>query len=71
MRVKNKKEKKTPTTVDPVKDFEKWKKKHCIKMTRLKQQRKPTDRKHAHYVERENIQNLVNKYSEVSISNII
>ncbi|KAA0720107.1 putative ATP-dependent RNA helicase DDX10 [Triplophysa tibetana] len=66
MRVKKIKEKKKVITDDPVKDFEKWKKKYVEKKTRVKKDKKPTSRKHKYETERQNIQKLVKKYSEIN-----
>ncbi len=63
MRDKKDKEK-TPITDDPVKNFEKWKRKYNKTKKRVKQVEKTT-KKSDWEVERENIQKLVNKYSEV------
>lgn len=68
MRVKKTKEKKKVITDDPVKNFEKWKKKYVEKKTRVKKDKKPTSRKRQYEIERENIQKLVKKYSEVSLT---
>ncbi|XP_067280815.1 probable ATP-dependent RNA helicase DDX10 [Pseudorasbora parva] len=65
MRVKKNNEKKKITD-DPVKNFEKWKKKYDKTKTRVKRAQKTTRRKRDWEVERENIQRLVNKYSEIN-----
>lgn len=64
MRVKKNKEKKNMID-DPVRNFEKWKKKYDKTKTRIKRVQKPTRKKRDWEVERENIQRLVNKYSTV------
>ncbi|XP_073680823.1 probable ATP-dependent RNA helicase DDX10 [Garra rufa] len=64
MRDKQSKEKK-PITHDPVSDFEKWKSKHNVKTERVKRDRKTTF-KRDHEVERENIQKLLKKYSQIN-----
>ncbi|KAI7796435.1 probable ATP-dependent RNA helicase DDX10 [Triplophysa rosa] len=66
MRVKKTKEKKKLITDDPVKNFEKWKKKYVEKKTRVKKAKKPTSKKRQYETERENIQKLVKKYSEIN-----
>lgn len=68
MRVKKNKEKKKAVTDDPVKNFEKWKKKYVEKKTRVKKEKKTTNKKRVYEIERENIQKLVKKYSEVSLT---
>ncbi|XP_056093056.1 probable ATP-dependent RNA helicase DDX10 [Rhinichthys klamathensis goyatoka] len=65
MREKNNKEKKKVTD-DPVKNFEKWKKKYDKTKTRVKRAQQTTRKKRDWEVERENIQRLVNKYSEIN-----
>ncbi|XP_077089317.1 putative ATP-dependent RNA helicase DDX10 [Siphateles boraxobius] len=65
MREKNNKEKKKVTD-DPVKNFEKWKKKYDKTKTRVKRAQQGTRKKRDWEVERENIQRLVNKYSEIN-----
>ncbi|XP_073727362.1 probable ATP-dependent RNA helicase DDX10 [Misgurnus anguillicaudatus] len=65
MRGKKNKEKNTVTD-DPVKNFEKWKKKYNKTKTRVKQEKKHTKKKSESEIERENIQKLVNKYSEIN-----
>lgn len=58
--------KKNPTdTIDPVKNFERWKKKYNKTKTRVKQEKRQK-RKPEWQVEKEVIQRLVNKYNEVS-----
>lgn len=64
MRVKKNKEKKKITD-DPVRDFEKWKKKYDKTKTRVKRAQKPTNKKRGWEAERENIQRLVDRYSQV------
>lgn len=65
MRVKKTKEKKKVTDDDPVRNFEKWKKKYDKTKTRVKRDQKPTKKKRDWEAERENIQKLVDKYSQV------
>ncbi|XP_051534347.1 probable ATP-dependent RNA helicase DDX10 [Myxocyprinus asiaticus] len=65
MRVQKNKEKKKVTD-DPVKNFEKWKKKYDKTKTRVKRVKQTTKKKRDWEVERENIQRLVNKYSEIN-----
>ncbi|XP_051734100.1 probable ATP-dependent RNA helicase DDX10 [Ctenopharyngodon idella] len=65
MRVKKNKEKKNIID-DPVRNFEKWKKKYDKTKTRIKRVQKPTRKKRDWEVERENIQRLVNKYSTIN-----
>uniref|UniRef100_A0A8C1TZW4 ATP-dependent RNA helicase n=1 Tax=Cyprinus carpio TaxID=7962 RepID=A0A8C1TZW4_CYPCA len=57
--------KKTQITDDPVKNFEKWKRKYNKTKKRVKQVQKTT-KKRDYEVERETIQKLVNKYSEIN-----
>uniref|UniRef100_A0A8C1TZG6 ATP-dependent RNA helicase n=1 Tax=Cyprinus carpio TaxID=7962 RepID=A0A8C1TZG6_CYPCA len=64
MRDKKDKEK-TQITDDPVKNFEKWKRKYNKTKKRVKQVQKTT-KKRDYEVERETIQKLVNKYSEIN-----
>uniref|UniRef100_A0A8C1JHB9 ATP-dependent RNA helicase n=1 Tax=Cyprinus carpio TaxID=7962 RepID=A0A8C1JHB9_CYPCA len=52
-------------TDDPVKNFEKWKRKYNKTKKRVKQVQKTT-KKRDYEVERETIQKLVNKYSEIN-----
>lgn len=70
MREKNNKEKKKVTD-DPVKNFEKWKKKYDKTKTRVKRAQQTTRKKRDWEVERENIQRLVKKYSEVRYMNLL
>uniref|UniRef100_A0A8C1JGF3 ATP-dependent RNA helicase n=1 Tax=Cyprinus carpio TaxID=7962 RepID=A0A8C1JGF3_CYPCA len=56
---------KTQITDDPVKNFEKWKRKYNKTKKRVKQVQKTT-KKRDYEVERETIQKLVNKYSEIN-----
>ncbi|KAL1252939.1 hypothetical protein QQF64_017632, partial [Cirrhinus molitorella] len=67
--MRDKKETKTkqkkPITDDPVKSFEKWKKKYNKTKKRAKRLQKPT-KKRAYEVEKEDIQKLVNKYSQIN-----
>lgn len=65
MREKNNKDKKKVTD-DPVKNFEKWKKKYDKTKTRVKRAQQTTRKKRDWEVERENIQRLVKKYSEIN-----
>ncbi|XP_051959575.1 probable ATP-dependent RNA helicase DDX10 [Xyrauchen texanus] len=65
MRVKKNKEVKKVTD-DPVKNFEKWKKRYDKTKTRIKRVKQTTKKKRDWEVERENIQRLVNKYSEIN-----
>ncbi|KAG1967488.1 probable ATP-dependent RNA helicase DDX10 [Pimephales promelas] len=65
MREKNKKEK-IKVTDDPVKNFEKWKKKYDKTKTRVKRAQQTNRKKRDWEVERENIQRLVKKYSEIN-----
>ncbi|KAL0162671.1 hypothetical protein M9458_042067, partial [Cirrhinus mrigala] len=53
----------TQITHDPVKNFEKWKKKYNKTKERVKRVRKTTN-KRDYEVEREDIQRLMNKYSQ-------
>uniref|UniRef100_A0A8C1YTB3 ATP-dependent RNA helicase n=1 Tax=Cyprinus carpio TaxID=7962 RepID=A0A8C1YTB3_CYPCA len=55
----------TQITDDPVKNFEKWKRKYNKTKKRVKQVQKTT-KKRDYEVERETIQKLVNKYSEIN-----
>uniref|UniRef100_A0A673I3Z4 ATP-dependent RNA helicase n=1 Tax=Sinocyclocheilus rhinocerous TaxID=307959 RepID=A0A673I3Z4_9TELE len=64
MRDKKDKEK-TQITDDPVKNFDKWKRKYNKTKKRVKRVQKTT-KKRDWEVERENIQKLVNKYSEIN-----
>uniref|UniRef100_A0A674A789 ATP-dependent RNA helicase n=1 Tax=Salmo trutta TaxID=8032 RepID=A0A674A789_SALTR len=58
--------KKNPTdTIDPVKNFERWKKKYNKTKTRVKQEKRQK-RKPEWQVEKEVIQRLVNKYNEIN-----
>ncbi|XP_055731346.1 probable ATP-dependent RNA helicase DDX10 isoform X3 [Salvelinus fontinalis] len=58
--------KKNPTdTIDPVKNFERWKKKYNKTKTRVKQEKRQK-RKPEWQVEKEGIQRLVNKYNEIN-----
>uniref|UniRef100_A0A4W5QAR6 ATP-dependent RNA helicase n=1 Tax=Hucho hucho TaxID=62062 RepID=A0A4W5QAR6_9TELE len=58
--------KKNPTdTADPVKNFERWKKKYNKTKTRVKQEKRQK-RKPEWQVEKEAIQRLVNKYNEIN-----
>jgi len=70
MREKNKKEK-IKVTDDPVKNFEKWKKKYDKTKTRVKRAQQTNRKKRDWEVERENIQRLVKKYSEVRYLNLL
>lgn len=70
MREKNNKVKKKVTD-DPVKNFEKWKKKYDKTKTRVKRAQQTTRKKRDWEVERENIQRLVKKYSEVRYMNLL
>lgn len=57
-------------SVDPVRDFEKWKKKHDkirIKVKQSKQQK----RKPQWQVERESIQRLVSKYNQINAKDAV
>ncbi|XP_053564516.1 probable ATP-dependent RNA helicase DDX10 [Bombina bombina] len=54
---------------DPVKNFEKWKKKYSKKKEKCKQQRK-LSKKPEWQIERENINRLVQRYTEVNTSEI-
>ncbi|XP_056302640.1 probable ATP-dependent RNA helicase DDX10 [Danio aesculapii] len=65
MRDKKVKEKKNITD-DPVKNFEKWKKKYAKTKTKVKRAQKSTVKKRDWEVERENIKKLVDKYSEIN-----
>uniref|UniRef100_A0A8C8DGK7 ATP-dependent RNA helicase n=1 Tax=Oncorhynchus tshawytscha TaxID=74940 RepID=A0A8C8DGK7_ONCTS len=57
---------KNPTdTIDPVKNFERWKKKYNRTKTRVKREKRQK-RRPEWQVEKEAIQRLVNKYNEVS-----
>uniref|UniRef100_A0A674A6R8 ATP-dependent RNA helicase n=1 Tax=Salmo trutta TaxID=8032 RepID=A0A674A6R8_SALTR len=57
---------KNPTdTIDPVKNFERWKKKYNKTKTRVKQEKRQK-RKPEWQVEKEVIQRLVNKYNEIN-----
>uniref|UniRef100_A0A4W5QAS2 ATP-dependent RNA helicase n=1 Tax=Hucho hucho TaxID=62062 RepID=A0A4W5QAS2_9TELE len=57
---------KNPTdTADPVKNFERWKKKYNKTKTRVKQEKRQK-RKPEWQVEKEAIQRLVNKYNEIN-----
>uniref|UniRef100_A0AAR2L6P7 ATP-dependent RNA helicase n=1 Tax=Pygocentrus nattereri TaxID=42514 RepID=A0AAR2L6P7_PYGNA len=60
MRVKKGKEKKT-NDEDPVRNFEKWKKKH----DKTKKRTKPPKKKREWEIERENIEKLVGRYGQV------
>ncbi|XP_041749790.1 probable ATP-dependent RNA helicase DDX10 isoform X2 [Coregonus clupeaformis] len=63
---KKKMGKKNPTdTADPVKNFERWKKKYNKTKTRVKQEKRQK-RKPEWQVEKEVIQRLVNKYNEIN-----
>ncbi|KAK6322518.1 hypothetical protein J4Q44_G00073100 [Coregonus suidteri] len=63
---KKKMGKKNPTdTADPVKNFERWKKKYNKTKTRVKQEKRQK-RKPDWQVEKEGIQRLVNKYNEIN-----
>ncbi|KAJ7996963.1 hypothetical protein DPEC_G00223980 [Dallia pectoralis] len=53
-------------TVDPVKNFERWKKKYDKTKTRVKKERRQK-RKPEWQVEKEGIQRLVNKYNEINV----
>uniref|UniRef100_A0A8C7T6V7 ATP-dependent RNA helicase n=1 Tax=Oncorhynchus mykiss TaxID=8022 RepID=A0A8C7T6V7_ONCMY len=58
--------KKNPTdTIDPVKNFERWKKKYNKTKTRVKQEKRQK-RRPEWQVEKEAIQRLVNKYNEIN-----
>ncbi|XP_061876390.1 probable ATP-dependent RNA helicase DDX10 [Colius striatus] len=58
-----------PAAMDPVRSFERWKKKYTRRTTRLRQQRK--ERKRPEWqVEREGISRLVQRYSEINASEI-
>ncbi|KAK9955453.1 hypothetical protein ABG768_015325 [Culter alburnus] len=70
MRVKKNKEKKK-TTDDPVRDFEKWKKKYDKTKTRVKRAQKPTNKKRGWEAERENIQRLVDRYSQINAKEVV
>lgn len=61
MRLKKGKEKKN-LPQDPVKNFEKWKKRHDKNRNQTKRPKKKRDWE----IERENIQKLVSKYAEAS-----
>uniref|UniRef100_A0A8C1YTF0 ATP-dependent RNA helicase n=1 Tax=Cyprinus carpio TaxID=7962 RepID=A0A8C1YTF0_CYPCA len=66
VKMRDKKDKeKTQITDDPVKNFEKWKRKYNKTKKRVKQVQKTT-KKRDYEVERETIQKLVNKYSEIN-----
>uniref|UniRef100_A0A8C7T1W7 ATP-dependent RNA helicase n=1 Tax=Oncorhynchus mykiss TaxID=8022 RepID=A0A8C7T1W7_ONCMY len=57
---------KNPTdTIDPVKNFERWKKKYNKTKTRVKQEKRQK-RRPEWQVEKEAIQRLVNKYNEIN-----
>uniref|UniRef100_A0A8C7KQU5 ATP-dependent RNA helicase n=1 Tax=Oncorhynchus kisutch TaxID=8019 RepID=A0A8C7KQU5_ONCKI len=61
-----KKTKKNPTdTIDPVKNFERWKKKYNKTKTRVKREKRQK-RRPEWQVEKEAIQRLVNKYNEIN-----
>ncbi|ROL47612.1 putative ATP-dependent RNA helicase DDX10 [Anabarilius grahami] len=70
MRVKKNKEKKKITD-DPVRNFEKWKKKYDKTKTRVKRAQKPTSMKRDWEAERENIQRLVDKYSQINAKEVV
>ena len=53
-------------TQDPVKNFEKWKKKYTKTKVRVKREKKRS-KKPEWQIERENIKRLVDKYSEVML----
>ncbi|TRY87394.1 hypothetical protein DNTS_013881 [Danionella cerebrum] len=62
---KKKVQEKKDTTDDPVKNFEKWKKKYNKTKTRIKKN-KPVSRKKSQWeVEKDSVQKLVQRYSEI------
>uniref|UniRef100_A0AAR2JU16 ATP-dependent RNA helicase n=1 Tax=Pygocentrus nattereri TaxID=42514 RepID=A0AAR2JU16_PYGNA len=66
MRVKKGKEKKT-NDEDPVRNFEKWKKKH----DKTKKRTKPPKKKREWEIERENIEKLVGRYGQINPKEVI
>ncbi|XP_061636068.1 probable ATP-dependent RNA helicase DDX10 [Phyllopteryx taeniolatus] len=57
-------------TSDPIKDFEKWKKKYNVKKARVKRERRQT-KKPEWQVERENIKRLVSKYADIDTREVV
>ncbi|XP_051928891.1 probable ATP-dependent RNA helicase DDX10 [Hippocampus zosterae] len=57
-------------TSDPIKDFEKWKKKYNLKKARVKRERSQK-KKPEWQVERENIARLVSKYGDIDSKEVI
>nr|XP_057930234.1 probable ATP-dependent RNA helicase DDX10 [Doryrhamphus excisus] len=57
-------------TADPIESFEKWKKKYNITKSRVKQERRQK-KKPDWQVERENIDKLVSKYSDINTKDVI
>ncbi|KAJ8342821.1 hypothetical protein SKAU_G00327490 [Synaphobranchus kaupii] len=57
-------------TQDPVKNFEKWKKKYNKTKVRVKREKKRT-KKPEWQIERENIKRLVDKYNEINIKEAV
>uniref|UniRef100_A0A3P9A3H2 ATP-dependent RNA helicase n=1 Tax=Esox lucius TaxID=8010 RepID=A0A3P9A3H2_ESOLU len=62
--------KKPTDTTDPVKNFERWKKKYDKTKTRVKQEKRQK-RKPEWLVEKESIQRLVNKYNEINAQDAV
>ncbi|XP_077440039.1 putative ATP-dependent RNA helicase DDX10 [Vanacampus margaritifer] len=56
---------------DPIKGFEKWKKKYNLKKARVKRERIPMKKKPEWQVERENIARLVSRYGDIDIKEVI
>ncbi|XP_061105396.1 probable ATP-dependent RNA helicase DDX10 [Conger conger] len=57
-------------TQDPVKNFEKWKKKYTKTKVRVKREKKQ-NKKPEWQIERENIKRLVDKYSEINVKDAV
>ncbi|XP_064208497.1 probable ATP-dependent RNA helicase DDX10 isoform X2 [Anguilla rostrata] len=66
---KKKTEKKSDTQ-DPVKNFEKWKKKYTKTKVRVKHEKK-RNKKPDWQIERDNIKRLVDKYSEINVKDAV
>ncbi|XP_061680655.1 probable ATP-dependent RNA helicase DDX10 [Syngnathoides biaculeatus] len=56
---------------DPIKDFEKWKKKYNLKKARVKRERRHTRKKPEWQLERENISRLVSKYADINSKEVV
>ncbi|XP_057696078.1 probable ATP-dependent RNA helicase DDX10 [Corythoichthys intestinalis] len=57
------------TSSDPVKEFEKWKKKYNLKKARVKRER--GEKKPGWQVERENIERLVSRYADIKSEEVV